>query len=262
MPCRSPFVLAAALTTLTASAALAQPGVPIVGPIPMHRPHRGHAEEEGALRLQITPKDAEVFIDGYLMGVVDDFDGAFQRLHVDAGEHTLEVYRAGFRLGRQKIFVAPRATLRVKYALVKLGPDDRPDARPAAKAVDARREPPPMEGAGPRDPRRGAGPGRPWPMERRHDRDDDDSGPRHGQRERQATYGTLTVHVQPRNAEVLIDGERWDVDQDGRVEVQTAEGRHHVEVRTRGARPFAQDVEVRRGQVTPLNVSLVMEGGR
>lgn len=29
---------------------------------------------EGSLRLQVTPKSAEVFVDGYLMGLVDDFD--------------------------------------------------------------------------------------------------------------------------------------------------------------------------------------------
>ncbi len=260
MPCRTSLVLAAALTTLTAGTALAQPGVPIVGPIPAYRPvpHRGHAAQEGALRLRVTPKDAEVFVDGYLMGIVDDFDGAFQRLHVEAGPHTLEVYRSGFRIGRQKIFVGPHATLRVTYALVTLGPNDAPDPRPVVKQVEARREPL-LEGAGPRDPRRG--PGRPWPMERRPDTDDH-SGPRRDGRERQATYGTLAVHVQPQGADVLIDGERWDVDRDGRLELQLAEGRHRVEVRARGARPFTQEVEVRRGEVTPLNVSLAVEGGR
>src|SRR5690606_4131496 len=127
---------------------------------------------------------AEVFVDGYLMGIVDDFDGPFQRLHLEAGEHTLEVYRAGYRVGRQKIFIGPHATLRVRYDLVKLGPDEAPEPRPAVKQVPARRgnRPTfPLEGAGPRDPRND--PTRRPPIERPGRRVDRDAPVR---------YGTLT----------------------------------------------------------------------
>jgi hypothetical protein len=51
---------------------------------------------EGALRLKIKPRDAQVFVDGYYVGVVDSFDGTFQRLHVEAGPHRIEVRAAGF----------------------------------------------------------------------------------------------------------------------------------------------------------------------
>ncbi|MGE0394239.1 MAG: hypothetical protein AB7P67_11795 [Vicinamibacterales bacterium] len=256
MSCRSSLALAGALIALGGHVALAQPGVPIMGPAPGYRAARGASAHDGALRLQIKPKDAEVFVDGYLMGLVDDFDGTFQRLHLDAGEHTLEVYRAGYRVGRQKIFIGPHATLRVRYTLVKLGPNEAPEPRPAARQVAARGAGPgepgfPMEGAGPRDPRND--PARRPPIERPRER---------MPRDRESGYGTLAVHVQPPDAEVLVDGDRWDVDRDGRVELQLAAGRHHVEVRRRGSRPFAQDVDVRPGDVTPLNVSLVTEGGR
>jgi hypothetical protein len=108
-----------------------------------------------------------------------------------------------------------------------------------------------MEGAGPRDPR--SDPARRPPAERPRDR---------GPRDRPAGYGTLAIQVQPRDAEILIDGDAWEMDDTGRIEVQIATGRHHVEVRRRGSRPFAQDVDIRPGEVTPLNVSLVAEGGR
>ena len=39
------------------------------------------------LRTQVTPREAEVYVDGYLTGTVDDFDGMFQRLRVPLGEH-------------------------------------------------------------------------------------------------------------------------------------------------------------------------------
>jgi len=97
VPCRASVPLAAALITIGGHAVLAQP-MPVGGPV-IRQPRVSRAHD-GALRLQITPKDAEVFIDGFLMGLVDDYDGTFQRLHVDACEHTLEVYRAGYRVGR------------------------------------------------------------------------------------------------------------------------------------------------------------------
>jgi hypothetical protein len=51
---------------------------------------------EGSLRLKIKPRDAQVFVDGYYAGVVDEFDGVFQRLHVEAGPHRIEIRAAGF----------------------------------------------------------------------------------------------------------------------------------------------------------------------
>jgi len=53
---------------------------------------------EASLKLEVKPKEAEVYIDGYYAGIVDDFDGAFQRLHVDPGEHEIELYLDGYRL--------------------------------------------------------------------------------------------------------------------------------------------------------------------
>lgn len=51
---------------------------------------------EGSVRLKIKPRDAQVFVDGYYAGVVDDFDGVFQRLHIEAGPHRIEIRAAGF----------------------------------------------------------------------------------------------------------------------------------------------------------------------
>ena len=34
----------------------------------------------GDVRLMVRPRDAAVYVDGYYAGVVDDFDGVFQRL--------------------------------------------------------------------------------------------------------------------------------------------------------------------------------------
>jgi hypothetical protein len=51
---------------------------------------------EGAVRLKVKPRDAQVFVDGYYVGVVDEFDGVFQRLHIEAGPHRIEVRAPGY----------------------------------------------------------------------------------------------------------------------------------------------------------------------
>jgi hypothetical protein len=48
-------------------------------------------EDRGALRLKLKPREAQVYVDGAFAGIVDDFDGAFQKLDLPAGRHTIEV---------------------------------------------------------------------------------------------------------------------------------------------------------------------------
>jgi hypothetical protein len=54
------------------------------------------SNDEGSLKLKIKPRDAEVYVDGYFVGVVDDFDGIFQKLHIDSGAHRIEVRAPGY----------------------------------------------------------------------------------------------------------------------------------------------------------------------
>jgi hypothetical protein len=62
--------------------------------------------DEGSLRLKIKPRDAEVYVDGYFVGVVDDFDGVFQRLHIETGGHRVEIRAPGY----ETLFVDVRIT--------------------------------------------------------------------------------------------------------------------------------------------------------
>ena len=45
----------------------------------------------GALRLKVKPRDAEVYVDGYYAGLIDNFDGVFQRLKLEEGPHEIEI---------------------------------------------------------------------------------------------------------------------------------------------------------------------------
>ena len=79
--------------------------------------------------------------------------------------------------------------------------------------------------------------------------------PAGGQRD---DFGTLAIRVQPGDAEILIDGERWDGSADGgsRLSVELGEGPHRIEIRREGYRSYTANVRIRRGQTETLNVSL------
>jgi hypothetical protein len=49
----------------------------------------------GGVRIEGAPPEGQVFVDGYYMGVVDDFDGASQHLNLQAGPHKIEIRLAG-----------------------------------------------------------------------------------------------------------------------------------------------------------------------
>lgn len=50
----------------------------------------------GELRLQVKPRDAQVFIDGAYVGTVDQFDGVFQSLRLESGDYRVEIVLPGF----------------------------------------------------------------------------------------------------------------------------------------------------------------------
>ncbi|MGC4082353.1 MAG: hypothetical protein QM736_09670 [Vicinamibacterales bacterium] len=49
----------------------------------------------GDVRLLVQPRDAAVYVDGYYAGIVDNFDGVFQRLTLEVGPHTIELVGPG-----------------------------------------------------------------------------------------------------------------------------------------------------------------------
>jgi hypothetical protein len=71
----------------------------------------------GDLRLKVKPRDAEVFVDGYFSGVVDDFDGVFQRLTLDSGPHRVEIRKPGFTTLGFDVRIPPDETVTYKGEL-------------------------------------------------------------------------------------------------------------------------------------------------
>ena len=70
-------------------------------------------------------------------------------------------------------------------------------------------------------------------------------------------FGTLNLRVQPEDAVVTIDGQRWDSPGGGsRLTVQLAPGMHHIEVRKDGFKTYTSTVQNRPGESQTMNVSL------
>jgi hypothetical protein len=202
-------------------------------PYPPYLPYRYDSSAD--LRTQVTPKNAEVYIDGYLVGTVDNFDGALQRLRVPLGEHEITIYEEGYEPFREKMLFRPFESYHIKQSLRPLAAGATPEPRPA-----------PVQGAQPSGP----APRRGMPPAPARDRNapDDRTGDR---------FGTISVRVQPADAEVLIDGEKWDAPSgEPRLLVQVSEGTHRIEIRKDGYRPYSSTVRVRSGETVPVNVSL------
>ncbi len=90
-----------------------------------------------SLRLEVTPRETEVYIDGYPAGTVDDFDGTFQRLHAGPGNHTLELYLPGHRVFERKVLLQPGNTLSVRHAMEPLASGDAEPSRPDRVSVSS-----------------------------------------------------------------------------------------------------------------------------
>jgi hypothetical protein len=196
----------------------------------------------GSARIQIQPRHAEVFIDGHFVGAVDDFDGWAQRLNVAPGEHELTVYLKGYQTYHENVLFRPGATLRVAHVMQPLAAGQPEDPRPVPPPT---RTPPrsSRDDYPPPDVQRR--PGEPVPSPRR--------GGESGE------YGSLSMRVQPIDAEVIVDGEPWQSPEAGSLTLQLADGLHRVTVRKDGYRVYNAEVRVRRGDTTSLNVSLSRE---
>jgi hypothetical protein len=215
------------------------------GPYPPYPYYPYYGGDRGAaVRIEATPADAEVYVDGYYAGIVDDFDGVFQRLHAAPGAHEITLYREGYRTVRQKVYLTPDSTFKIRYTMEKLAAGEAGEPRPVPTTP-----PTPQPGTSPLPPR--------GPIGRRIPPPNVPPGPENQRTSDASTYGTLSIRVQPASANVVIDGEPWQGPQgQDRLVVEVTEGSHRVQIQKEGYEPFSADIQVRRGETTPLNISL------
>lgn len=216
------------------------------GPSAYPYPYFPVYDDRAQVRLSVTPREAAVYVDGYYAGSVDDFDGVLQSLPLTPGAHDITVYLDGYRTVHQRLYLTPRKTYRVRYTMQPLAAGEASEQPPVAPPVPP---PPPGSAMIPRPPFSGAPPPplSPYPP----------PSPYPAPTVAVSGFGTLALRAQPGDAEILIDGERWNPSAPGeRLSVQLAIGAHHIEVRKTGYRSFTTDITVQPGETMPLNVSL------
>jgi hypothetical protein len=196
-----------------------------------------------SIRIQVQPKSAEVYVDGHFAGIVDEFDGMFQNLVVEPGSHEITIYLDGYRSIVQRLYLSVGSGYKIKGTMAKVAAGEPNESRPVPApeqwpAQIQYREPQPV--APPAVPPANAPPVETYPPMTADSR-----------------FGQVAIRVQPADAEIAIDGEPWKGPQGAeRLVVHLAAGTHRVEIRKEGFDPFVTAVEIRRGEVTVLNVSL------
>ena len=160
------------------------------------------------MRLEVKPAETEVFIDGHYAGIVDSYDGFFQRLRLPAGEHEVELYLEGYERTQESLYLVAGETYRIRHEMVPLAEGAPQPSRPAPPPAPEIRLHPTERGSPPI----------PQPL----------AAPQ---------FGTLAIRVQPTDAEVLIDGELWQGSEGlDRLVVELGAGLHVVEVQRGGYR--------------------------
>ena len=75
---------------------------------------------QGSLRLKIKPREGQVYVDGFFVGAVDDFDGTFQKLNIDAGGHRIEIKAPGHETISFEVLITPNETVTYKGELPRV----------------------------------------------------------------------------------------------------------------------------------------------
>ena len=78
------------------------------------------SHEEGNLKLKVKPRSAKVYVDGYFVGIVDEFDGAFQKLPLTAGRHHVKIEAEGYQTEEFDANITATQTVTFQGTLKKL----------------------------------------------------------------------------------------------------------------------------------------------
>jgi hypothetical protein len=82
----------------------------------------GFGFDVGELRLQVFPRNAQVFVDGYYAGTVDDYDGVFQALKLESGAYQIRISAPGFEDLMFDVRINPGQKINYRGDLRRLGP--------------------------------------------------------------------------------------------------------------------------------------------
>ncbi len=181
--------------------------------------------EQGSVRIEVESeelRDAQVYVDGAHVGIVDDFDGIFQGLRLPPGRYEIGIALDDDRILSRQIFVSRGRTYKLRHPIEPLGPVARRAAvRPSELPTT-----------------------------------------RAGQAQYPSISGAVRILAKPEagaEAQVYVDGAHAGAvdDFDGVFQrLNLPPGIHEVEVRLSGYRPSRQQVFVSPNQTLKLRLRL------
>jgi hypothetical protein len=93
------------------------PYPPYEAPLPRPGCVADETQEHGSLKLAVPQKDATVFVDGFYVGVVENFDGALEHLNLTPGPHRVEIRAPGFQTLTFDVNLQPGQSITYRGAL-------------------------------------------------------------------------------------------------------------------------------------------------
>jgi len=166
--------------------------------------------ETASVRLDVSPKDAQVYVDRYAAGVVDDYDGIFQHLTLRPGPHLIEIRKTDFITLTVELNLQPGQSITYRRTMEpSRGEIDAPSPLPAAPGFD--------EGAMPPAPA-----------------------------DINAPPGDVKFDVTPNDAAVYVDSFYAGIagDFDGSQHLLMPPGRHHLALRLEGYDTIEVDLAI------------------
>src|SRR5262249_32666232 len=83
----------------------------------------GPVYAESAVTLDVRPKDARIFVDGYYVGTVNDS----HHLALPPGPHEVTLKLAGYKTHRFGVYATTGHSVKLRYDLVQGSGEDAPD---------------------------------------------------------------------------------------------------------------------------------------
>jgi hypothetical protein len=218
-------------------------------------PYPGYAyyPVAGEIRAEVKPNNAKVYVNGDYAGVVDDYDGWWQRLKVAPGKWRIVFRAPGYTPYVVDMRIVPGAEYHIKYQMTP-GNDVLPDEQ-----MKPERNPRDEQYYRHRDQNRDYG------QDRQQDRDQDrdpgyqrDQNYGRGENDRASNTQTLYLQVEPADATIYIDGNYYGTAAQGPSELKVLlpKGSHKIEIVRPGYKAYSNDVELGPGSDDHLNVTL------
>jgi hypothetical protein len=252
--------------------------------------YSGYYYGYGEVKLEVKPKDAQVFLDGDYVGTVDEFNSWYQKMNVEPGKHRIVIREQGYQPYTMDLRVLPGQSYKIKEQM-QPGNDVIPDNEmrlPESEYRDQDRYQDRYQDQGryqnqerDREYNRGYPP--PDQDYQPEDRNQDQynrnvepygsdgqtygsngqtygsDGQQEGYQQNSAGKTMMTFQVEPRDATIYIDGNYYgtaDGQKNNEIQVLLANGTHRLEVVRSGYASFSKDILVNNTATHSITIQL------